>query len=116
VDCVSSFAVRSAIDRTDGLDSRKVYLESIYKLVLFISGGNYMRISQIVFAIALSLCFALPLAAQYIGILQSAETMNRGTYKLMLAPIMVFGKDGADDELGVAVRGGYAFTEHFEGS
>jgi len=76
-----------------------------------------MRISQIVrivFVAALGLCFALPAAAQYIGVLQSAETMDRGTYKLMVAPIMVFGKDGADDELGVAVRGGYAFTEHFD--
>ena len=73
-----------------------------------------MRILQIVFLAALCLCFALPAAAQYIGILQSAETMNRGTFKLMAAPIMVFGKDGADDELGVAVRGGYAFTEQFD--
>jgi hypothetical protein len=27
---------------------------------------------------------------------------------------MAFGKDGADDEFGVAARGGYAFTEHFD--
>ncbi len=40
--------------------------------------------------------------------------MDRGTFKLMVAPIMVFGKDGADDEFGVAARGGYAFTEHFD--
>jgi hypothetical protein len=76
-----------------------------------------MRISQIVrivFVAAFGLCFALPAAAQYIGVLQSAETMDRGTFKLMVAPIMVLGKDGADDESGVGVRGGYAFTEHFD--
>jgi hypothetical protein len=76
-----------------------------------------MRISQIVrivFVTASGLCFALPAAAQVIGVLQSAETMDRGTYKLMVAPIMVLGKDGAEDELGVGVRGGYAFTEHFD--
>jgi len=76
-----------------------------------------MRISQIVRIVsvaALGLCFALPATAQYIGILQSAETMNRGTYKLMVAPVMVFGKNGADDELGVVVRGGYAFTDQFD--
>jgi hypothetical protein len=72
------------------------------------------RIVRIVFVAALGLCFALPAAAQYLGILQSAETMDRGTFKLMVAPIMVFGKDGADDEFGVAARGGYAFTEHFD--
>jgi hypothetical protein len=73
-----------------------------------------MRISRIVFAAALGLCFALPASAQYIGVLQSAETMNRGTFKLMLAPILVFGKEGADNEFGLAARGGYAFTEHFD--
>jgi hypothetical protein len=46
--------------------------------------------------------------------MQSAETMDRGTFKLMAAPIMAFGKHGADDELGIALRGGYAFTEHFD--
>ena len=76
-----------------------------------------MRISRIIrigFAAALGLCFALPAAAQYIGVLQSAETMERGTFKLMAAPILVFGKEGSDDELGLALRGGYAFTEHFD--
>jgi hypothetical protein len=72
------------------------------------------RIGRIVFVAALGLCFALPAAAQYIGVLQSAETMDRGTFKLMVAPIMAFGKNGADNELGGAVRGGYAFTEHFD--
>jgi hypothetical protein len=77
--------------------------------------GEYdMKISRIVFFAAFGLCFALPAAAQYIGVLQSAETMDQGTFKLMAAPIMVFGKDGADDELGVAVRGGYAFADRFD--
>jgi len=64
--------------------------------------------------VGLCLCFALPAAAQYIGVLQSAETMDRGTFKLMAAPIMVFGKDGADDEFGLAARGGYGFTDRFD--
>jgi hypothetical protein len=73
-----------------------------------------MRISRIVLAAGLGLCFVLPATAQYIGVLQSAETMDRGTFKLMFAPIMAFGKDGADDEFGVAARGGYAFTDRFD--
>jgi hypothetical protein len=52
-----------------------------------------MRIFRIVLAAGLGLCFALPAAAQYTGVLQSAETMDRGTFKLMAAPIMVFGKN-----------------------
>lgn len=72
------------------------------------------RIVGIVLVAGLSLCFALPAAAQYIGILQSAETNDRGTFKLMVAPIMAFGEDDADNELGVAARGGYAFTDRFD--
>jgi hypothetical protein len=76
-----------------------------------------MRISQIIrigFVAAFGLCLALPAGAQTIGVLQSAETMNRGTYKLLVAPIMVLGKNGADNELGIAARGGYAFTEYLD--
>lgn len=76
-----------------------------------------MRISRIirtVFVAAFILGYALPASAQYMGVLQSAETMVQGTFKLMAAPIMILGKDGADNELGLAVRGGYAFTEHFD--
>ena len=73
-----------------------------------------VRIVRIFFVIAFSLCFAQQAAAQYIGVLQSAETMDRGTFKLMAAPIIVFGKDGADGEFGVAARGGYGFTERFD--
>jgi hypothetical protein len=40
--------------------------------------------------------------------------MDRGTFKLMAAPILAFGKNGGDDEFGLALRGGYAFTEHFD--
>jgi hypothetical protein len=76
--------------------------------------GYNMRIIRIVYVVIFSLCFALPAIAQYIGVLQSAETMDRGTFKLMLAPIVVFGKDGADNEIGVAARAGYGFTERFD--
>jgi hypothetical protein len=73
-----------------------------------------MKIVRIVYVVIFSLCFALPAVAQYVGVLQSAETMDRGTFKLMLAPIMVLGKDGADNEMGVAARAGYGFTERFD--
>ncbi len=72
------------------------------------------RIIRIVFVAAFCLCFALPATAQYFGVLKSAETMDRGTFKLVVAPIMVFGKDGADNEFGVTARGGYAFTDKFD--
>jgi len=73
-----------------------------------------MRISLSVLVAGLGLCLGLPAAAQHIGVLQSAETNERGTFKLMGAPIMAFGKDGADDEFGFVARGGYGFTDNFD--
>jgi hypothetical protein len=67
-----------------------------------------------ILAVALCLCFVLPAAAQYIGVMQSAETMDKGTFKLMAAPIMAFGKNGADDEFGVGARAGYGFFDRFD--
>ena len=73
-----------------------------------------MKLTRSLLVAALGLCFALPAAAQYVGVLQSAETMDRGTFKLMVAPIMAFGKDKADDEFGVTGRAGYGFTDRFD--
>ena len=61
-------------------------------------------------AAGLFLCLGLPAAAQTVGVMQSAETMDTGTYKLALAPLMTFGEDGADDEFGVAGRAGYGLS------
>jgi hypothetical protein len=73
-----------------------------------------MKLTRSLLIVVSGMCFGLPAAAQYIGVLQSAETMDRGTFKLMAAPIMAFGKNGADDEFGVAARGGYGFTDRFD--
>jgi len=73
-----------------------------------------MWITRGVLVAVLGLCFALPAAAQYIGVMQSAETMDKGTFKLMVAPILAFGKDGGDDEFGIVARGGYGFTDRFD--
>jgi len=73
-----------------------------------------MKISLGVLAAGLGLCVGLPASAQHIGVLQSAETNDRGTFKFMGAPIMAFGKDGAEDEFGFVARGGYGFTDRFD--
>lgn len=46
--------------------------------------------------------------------MNSAETIQRENFKLMANPIVVFGKDGADNAVGVAVAGGYGFTDWFD--
>ena len=46
--------------------------------------------------------------------MNSAETINRGNFKIMANPIVVFGRDGADSEVGVGLSGGYGFTDRFD--
>lgn len=63
-----------------------------------------------------ALCFVLPAvaAAQDFGVMNSAETINKGNYKLMGNPIVVFGKGNAENEIGLALVGGYGFTDRFD--
>lgn len=76
-----------------------------------------MRVSRSsvgILVVGLCFCLALPAGAQYVGVLQSAETIDHGTFKLMAAPIMVFGEDGADNTFGLSARVGYGFTDSFD--
>jgi hypothetical protein len=51
-------------------------------------------------------------AAQDFGVMESAETINQGNYKLQAHPLFLFG-DG-DDEAGVVFGLGYGFTPNFD--
>lgn len=75
---------------------------------------NITKIARFVPVAVFGLLLALTAMAQPIGVLQSAETMDRGAFKVMAAPIMVFGKNGADNEFGLTARLGYAFTDRFD--
>ena len=46
--------------------------------------------------------------------MESAETVNQGNFKLRVNPLVFFGRDGADDEVGVAGVVGYGFTPRFD--
>lgn len=46
--------------------------------------------------------------------MNSAETINKGNFKLMAHPLVMFGKGNADNELGIVVAGGYGFTDRFD--
>jgi hypothetical protein len=60
--------------------------------------------------------FAAPSAAraQDFGVLESAETINRGNFKLRLNPMWIVGDNGEDDRLGAAILAGYGFTDRFD--
>jgi hypothetical protein len=53
-------------------------------------------------------------AAQDFGVMNSAETINRGNFKLMANPIVVFGEGDADNDLGVGLVAGYGMTDRFD--
>ena len=51
--------------------------------------------------------------AQDFGLLESAETINKGNFKLRVSPLLMVGKN-VEDEPGVAVLAGYGFTSNFD--
>jgi hypothetical protein len=52
-------------------------------------------------------------SAQDFGIMESAETINQGNFKLRANPMFLFGK-GFDSDVGVAAMLGYGFTPRFD--
>jgi hypothetical protein len=62
----------------------------------------------------LGLALPVSVAAQDFGVMNSAETINKGNFKLMANPIVVFGRHGSDGDTGVAVMGGYGFGKRFD--
>ena len=52
-------------------------------------------------------------SAQDFGVMESAETINPGNFKLSVNPMFVF-PDYADTEIGVGLRFGYGFTPRFD--
>jgi hypothetical protein len=64
----------------------------------------------------LALAAAIPAAAhaQDFGVMESAETINRDNFKVMAYPLLVLGEGSADNDGGIALRGGYGFTDNFD--
>jgi Outer membrane protein beta-barrel domain len=56
---------------------------------------------------------AVPARAQNF-LQQSAETIDRGNFKIAGFPTVLFGKNGGESQWGVAGRFGYGFTDNFD--
>lgn len=52
--------------------------------------------------------------AQDFGVMESAETIDRGNFKIRANPMVVFGEGDLDNDTGVAVVAGYGFTDMFD--
>ena len=53
---------------------------------------------------------AVTAKAQDFGIMESAETINKGNFKLRANPMVLFGRHGGDTDFGGAAMFGYGFT------
>lgn len=56
---------------------------------------------------------AVPVSAQDV-LMNSAETINKGNFKLALFPLALLGKNGGEALFGLAGRVGYGLTERFD--
>jgi hypothetical protein len=63
--------------------------------------------------VSICLFLATPATAQDFGVLESAETINEGNFKLGAYPLFVL-PDFGDNDFGVAVAVGYGFTDSFD--
>ncbi len=65
-------------------------------------------------ALTLGVLGAASAGAQDFGVMESAETIQRGNFKLVGYPMLVLGEGEADNTLGLVVRGGYGFTDRLD--
>ena len=72
------------------------------------------RLRLVLLALPLTLGFPAAVHAQDFGILESAETIDKGNFKLRANPMLLFARHGGDDEFGVAALLGYGFTPRFD--
>lgn len=66
------------------------------------------------FVLSLTLLSPVAAAAQDFGVMQSAETINKGNIKLFANPILTFGKNGGENEGGFAFGAGYAPSDRYD--
>jgi hypothetical protein len=65
-------------------------------------------------ALALTLAGNSIAAAQDFGIMESAEIIQTGNFKFTGYPMLILGEDGAENDVGVVLRGGYGFNDRLD--
>lgn len=73
-----------------------------------------MNLRSLILLIAGLLCFPGLSSAQNFGVLESAETIDQGNFKLVATPIFVFGKNRSSGDNHVVIGVGYGFTPRFD--
>src|SRR5687768_3713566 len=67
-------------------------------------------------ALVAGLALALPrlALAQDFGVMESAETIDRGTSKLRINPVVLLDSDGLGQKVGLAAKLGHGLTDRFD--
>jgi len=73
----------------------------------------FKKIVMILLAAIVFAVLAAEVSAQDV-LMNSAETINQGNFKLAVFPTVLFGKNGGESLWGVAGRFGYGLTERFD--
>lgn len=71
-----------------------------------------VRVMPIAFALAIGLSSIG--TAQDFGIMESAEIIQPGNFKLTAYPVLILGENGAGNDWGGVLRGGYGFTDRID--
>ena len=72
-----------------------------------------MTTKALLLAASLLVVGAVPAHAQNF-LMNSAETINKGNFKIAGFPTVLLGENGADNQWGIATRFGYGFTSNFD--
>jgi hypothetical protein len=73
-----------------------------------------VRLNRLVLLIAGLILIPAAAHAQDFGIMESAETINQGNFKIRANPMFLLGRNGGDADTGLAVLAGYGFTPRFD--
>jgi hypothetical protein len=73
-----------------------------------------MMVRALMGALTLAVLGTASAAAQDFGVMESAETIQRGNFKLVGYPMLVLGEGDADNTVGLVLRGGYGFTDRLD--
>jgi hypothetical protein len=75
--------------------------------------GGFVLFRRLALVAVLACAVPAAAGAQDFGVMESAETINQGNFKLGVNPMFVF-PDVGDNEIGVGLRFGYGFTPRFD--
>ncbi len=73
-----------------------------------------LRKIKLIFVISIFISTSLTMFPYQGVLMNSAETINQGNFKLAIFPTMIIGKNGGDNFWGIAGKGGFGLTKNVD--